>query len=105
MVTPFEPLPPSLGDWLALRDDLMAAEVLLQEVEPPLAVLEAYWEASADLLALVADVDERIEGWRGDGPHDQDRVVYQRQRRRLTTLLATINQYPLPSSDEWGTDT
>lgn len=100
MVVPFDPPPPSLGDWLALREDLQAAEALLQEVEPPLTALEDYWAASAELLSLIADVDAHIDDWRDHGSRDDDRAVYQRQWRRVVNLLATINQYPLPVEDE-----
>lgn len=78
----------TLGDWLSLREEMQAAEALLAEMQFEPQDLPAYWSMSADLLALLQEIDEHLEQWRQQGPGADERVAYLALRKRLNALLA-----------------
>ena len=80
--------PITLNDWLELREQMHAAELLLEDVEFAPADLATYWAMSADLLALLQEIDEYLERRRSRGPDDDDQDIYFQMRRRLVALLA-----------------
>ena len=84
--------PATLSDWLELREQMHAAELLLEDLQFAPAELAAYWAMSAELLALLQEVDEYLERRRSSGPGDDDRVVYLQMRRRLVALLARTEE-------------
>src|SRR5438876_9434320 len=83
---PKNPVP--LSDWLELREQMHAAELLLEDVQFAPADLATYWAMSADLLALLQEIEEYLERRRSAGPGDDDQDIYLEMRRRLVALLA-----------------
>ena len=84
--------PITLGVWLELREQMHAAELLLEDVQFTPADLATYWAMSADLLALLQEIDEYLERRRSRGPDDDDQDVYLEMRRRLMALLARTEE-------------
>jgi hypothetical protein len=84
--------PATLSDWLELREQMHAAELLLEDVQFAPANLATYWAMSADLLALLQEVDEYLERRRSSGPGDDDQAIYLQMRRRLVALLAKAEE-------------
>ena len=84
--------PATLSDWLELREQMHAAELLLEDLQFAPAELATYWALSAELLALLQEVDEYLERRRSSGPGEDDRVVYLQMRRRLVALLARTEE-------------
>ena len=84
--------PITLSDWLELREQMHAAELLLEDVQFAPANLATYWAMSADLLALLQEVDEYLERRRSGGPGDDDQAIYVHLRHRLTALLAKAEE-------------
>ena len=84
--------PATLSAWLDLREQMHAAELLLEDLQFAPAELATYWALSAELLALLQEVDEYLERRRSSGPGDDDRVVYLQMRRRLVALLARTEE-------------
>ena len=82
----------TLSEWLELREQMHAAELLLEDLQFAPAELATYWAMSAELLALLQEVDEYLERCRSSGPGDDDRVVYLQMRRRLVALLARTEE-------------
>ena len=87
---PKNPVP--LSDWLELREQMHAAELLLEDVQFAPADLATYWAMSADLLALLQEIDEYLERRRASGPGDDDRAIYVRMRHRLRAVLARAEE-------------
>ena len=84
--------PATLSAWLELREQMHAAELLLEDLQFAPAELATYWALSAELLALLQEVDEYLERRRSSGPGEDDRVVYLQMRRRLVALLAKAEE-------------
>ena len=84
--------PITLSDWLELREQMHAAELLLEDVQFAPANLATYWAMSADLLALLQETDEYLERRRTSGPGDDDQAIYVDLRHRLTALLAKTEE-------------
>ena len=84
--------PITLSDWLELREQMHAAELLLEDVQFAPADLATYWAMSADLLALLQEIDEYLERRRASGPGDDDQASYVHIRHRLTALLAKAEE-------------
>ena len=84
--------PATLSAWLELREQMHAAELLLEDLQFAPAELATYWAMSAELLALLQEVDEYLERRRSSGPGEDDRVVYLQMRRRLVALLARTEE-------------
>jgi len=97
-----EPLQPTatLGDWLDLREQMRATELLLEDVQIAPVDITAYWAISAELLALLQESDEYLEQRRDDGPAPDDAEIYLRRRRRLTAVLAKAQEIGI--ADESG---
>lgn len=93
-------IPITLGDWLDLREELRAAEVLLEEMQFAPTDLTTFWAMSAELLALLQEVDERLEAWRQHGPAADEREAYQERRRRTVALLARSEEIGLELQDQ-----
>ncbi len=90
----------TLGDWLDLREQMRATELLLEDVRIAPADITTYWAISAELLALLQESDEYLEQRRDDGPAPDDAEVYLRLRRRLTAVLAKAQEIGI--ADESG---
>jgi hypothetical protein len=84
--------PATLSDWLDLREQMHAAELLLEDVQFAPADLATYWAMSAELLALLQKLDEYLERRRSSGPGDDDQAIYLQMRRRLVALLARAEE-------------
>ena len=84
--------PATLSDWLDLREQMHAAELLLEDVQFAPADLATYWALSADLLALLQEIDEYLERRRSSGPGNDDQAIYLQMRRRLVALLARAEE-------------
>jgi hypothetical protein len=84
--------PAALSDWLDLREQMHAAELLLEDVQFVPADLATYWALSAELLALLQEIDEYLERRRSSGPGDDDQATYLQMRRRLVALLARAEE-------------
>jgi hypothetical protein len=84
--------PATLSDWLDLREQMHAAELLLEDVQFAPADLATYWAMSAELLALLQELDEYLERRRSSGPGDDDQAIYLQMRRRLVALLARAEE-------------
>ncbi|HKC76656.1 MAG TPA: hypothetical protein VKF37_21005 [Chloroflexota bacterium] len=84
--------PITLSDWLELREQMHAAELLLEDLQFAPAELATYWALSAELLALLQEVDEYLERRRSRGPGDDDQAIYLQLRRRLVGLLARTEE-------------
>jgi hypothetical protein len=82
----------TLSEWLELREQMHAAELLLEDLQFAPAELATYWAMSAELLALLQEVDEYLERRRSSGPGDNDRVIYLQMCRRLVALLARTEE-------------
>lgn len=92
--------PITLGDWLELRDDLRAAELLLEDVQIDPADLATYWGLSAELLALLQEIEEYLPQRGLTGPNDDDAALYLGKRRRLVALLAKAEEIGLTPEGE-----
>jgi len=97
-----EPITPSstLGDWLDLRDEMRAAEVLLEDMQIAPADLAVYWAMIADLLALLQEIEEYLEKRRERGPVEDEAALYLRTRRRFTLLLAKAEEIGIPREEK-----
>jgi hypothetical protein len=84
--------PATLSEWLELREQMHAAELLLEELQFAPAELATYWALSAELLALLQEVDEYLERRRSSGPGNDDQARYLQMRRRLVALLARAEE-------------
>ena len=84
--------PVTLSAWLELREQMHAAELLLEDLQFAPAELATYWAMSAELLALLQEVDEYLERRRCSGPGDDDQAIYLQLRRRLVALLAKAEE-------------
>ena len=84
--------PATLSDWLDLREQMHAAELLLEDVQFVPSDLATYWALSADLLALLQEIDEYLERRRSSGPGNDDQAIYLQMRRRLVALLARAEE-------------
>ena len=82
----------TLSEWLELREQMHAAELLLEDLQFAPAELATYWAMSAELLALLQEVDEYLERRRSSGPGDDDQAIYLQMRRRLVALLARAEE-------------
>lgn len=97
-MTPETPI--TLGDWLDLREELRAAEVLLEEMQFAPADLTTFWAMSAELIALLQEVDERLEAWRHNGPSEDEREAFYEKRRRTVALLARSEEIGLETDGQ-----
>lgn len=88
----------TLGDWLALRDEMRAAELLLEAMQLSPANLATYWSLAAGLLALLQEIEAHLEEWRASGPGADERAAYLGMRRRLVTLLAASEEIGEPEA-------
>ena len=84
--------PVTLSKWLELREQMHAAELLLEDLQFAPTELATYWALSAALLALLQEIDEYLERRRSSGPSEDDRVMYLQMRRRLVALLARTEE-------------
>ena len=84
--------PVTLGDWLDLREQMSAAELLLEDEQIDPANLSAYWAISAELLAMIEATDERLEDWREHGPGADEAERLLAMRRRLVNVLAKAEE-------------
>ena len=84
--------PATLSEWLELREQMHAAELLLEDLQFAPAELATYWAMSAELLALLQEVDEYLERRRSSGPGDDDQAIYLQMCRRLVALLARAEE-------------
>jgi len=101
---PEQPAPPSLGDWLALWEQMRATELLLEDVQIDPANLTAYWAISADLLALLQDTEEYLDTRceHGPGPDADEAARHLATRRRLVAILAKATEIDVTvESDQW----
>lgn len=92
--------PVTLGDWLELRDDMRAAELLLEDVQIDPADIGTYWAMSAELLALLQEVEEYLDQRGLAKPNDDDAALYLAKRRRLVALLAKAEQIGIDTAAE-----
>ena len=90
--------PAPLSAWLDLREQMHAAELLLEDLQFAPAELATYWAMSAELLALLQEIDEYLERRHSSGPGDDDQAIYLQMRHRLVALLARTEE--LGSSPE-----
>lgn len=90
----------TLGDWLDLRDEMVAAEALLENVEIAPADLTTYWAISADLLALLQEIEEHLETWREHGPGDDEAALHLALQRRLRGVLVKAEEIGLDLDEE-----
>jgi hypothetical protein len=90
----------TLGDWLDLRDAMEAAEALLEDVEIAPTDLATYWGLSADLLALLQEIDEHLEQWREHGPGGDEAELHLGMQRRLRGVLAKAEEIGIAVADE-----
>ena len=95
-----EQRPVTLGDWLDLRDNMGAAELLLEDVQIEPANIAAYWAISAELLALLQEADEYLARRAQDGPAPDDGDLYLRLRRRLTAVLAKAQEIGIEGASD-----
>src|SRR5919206_315225 len=51
----------TLSQWLELREQMHAAELLLEDLQFAPAELATYWALSAELLALLQEINEYLE--------------------------------------------
>jgi hypothetical protein len=84
--------PATLSAWLELREQMHAAELLLEDLQFAPADLATYWALSADLLALLQEADEHLERRRSSGAGEDDQGIYVQMRRRLVALLARAEE-------------
>jgi hypothetical protein len=82
----------TLGNWLDLREDLRAAEALMEDLPFAPEHLERYWAMSAQLITLLQDVDAQLERWRERGRGDDEQDIYLAMRRRVVTLQAATEE-------------
>ncbi len=92
--------PATLGDWLDLRDGMRATELLLEDEQISPAGITTYWAISAELLALLQEIDAYLESRRADGPAPDDAARYLGLRRRHTAVLAKAEEIGI--ADESG---
>lgn len=92
--------PITLADWLELRDDMRAAEALLEDVQIAPADLSTYWAMSAELLALLQEIEEHLEVWRLRGAAADGRERYLNLRRRLVSVLARAEEIGLETEGD-----
>lgn len=90
----------TLGDWLDLRDGMVAAEALLEAVEIAPTDLATYWAMSADLLALLQEIEEHLEQWRQAGPGDDEPALYLGLQRRLRAVLVKAQEIGIDLEDD-----
>ncbi len=96
-----EAQPPALlGDWLDLRDGMRAAELLLENVQIAPTDITTYWAISAELLALLEEVDDYLESRRDDGSAPDDAARYLALRRRYTAVLAKAEEIGIAPEEE-----
>jgi hypothetical protein len=89
--------PVTLSAWLELREQMHAAELLLEDLQFAPTELATYWALSAELLALLQEVDEYLERRRSSGPDVDDQAIYLQMRRRLMALLARTEEIGISS--------
>lgn len=96
------------AQWAELEAQMRELEVLMEETEVPPALLSAYWEASADLIALLEETKTVLATVRADLL--EPRVIRERYvdlRRRLLSAQARAQELTLdagieqPSLDSW----
>lgn len=94
--------PVTLAEWLDLRDDMRATELLLEDVQIDPADLATYWAMSAELLALLQEIGEYLEQRGLAGPTAEDATLYLSKRRRLVALLAKAQEIGIETAPEPG---
>jgi hypothetical protein len=94
------PVPATLGDWLDLREGMRAAELLLEDVQIAPAGITTYWAISAELLALLEEVDDYLERRRDGDPAPDDAEHYLSLRRRYTAVLAKATEIGIAPEEE-----
>ncbi len=96
----FEDRPITLGDWLDLREEARAAEELLTEMQFAPAETPAYWAMSADLLAIVQSIEERLERWRVEGAAPDNDASFAGLRKRLRLVQARSEEIRVEPAEE-----
>jgi hypothetical protein len=79
------------SDIAALLQEVRAIELLASEAEVSPDRLQAYWDLSADLIALVTD----IEDYERENPHagydDPAMFTFKHRLRAITSRLAEVS--------------
>lgn len=83
---------PVRTDLTGLMQEVRAMELLADEIEVAPSDLQAYWDVSADLITLAADVEEYAAMNPGADYEDHHMVEF---RRRLRRVAAQLNELAL----------
>ena len=75
-----------------LRQEARALELLAEEVEVPPERMQAYWDVSADLLNLVADIEEYHARAGHPEPDDPELLALRRRARQIASRLVAIGR-------------
>jgi hypothetical protein len=73
-----------------LRQEARALELLAEEVDVPPERLEAYWDISADLLNLVADIEAYQARAGHPEPDAPELLALRRRARQIASRLVAI---------------
>ena len=84
--------PITLGHWLELREQVRAAELLLEDLQFAPADLSKYWAISAELLQIVQEVDQHLDEWRRTSDSADESERYLGVRKRLVAVLAKTEE-------------
>lgn len=90
----------TLGDWLDLREDARSTEELLAEMQFAPVETPTYWAMSAELLAVVQSIEERLERWRSEGAAPDNGASYGSLRKRLRLVQARSEEIRAEPADE-----
>lgn len=80
------------SDTQMLLQEARAMELFANDVEVPTERTQGYWDISADLITLVADIEMFAENNPGAGADDAEMVLL---RRRLRTIGARLRELSL----------
>jgi len=81
---------PVRSDIAALLQEIRAIELLASEADVSPERLQAYWDLSADLIALVTDVEEYERANPMAGYDDPAMFTFKHRLRGITSRLADV---------------
>jgi hypothetical protein len=78
------------SDIATLLQEIRAIELLASEAEIPAERLQDYWTLSADLIALVTEVEEYAQDHPNASYEDPSMFAFKHRLRAITSRLAEI---------------